>query len=381
MVAALLLVAQILSPKDQGAIVEVITADLRAPGFVVGKGKFVLSADHVVGSDSTIKISDGTNPQRTGYLVLHDYTRDISLYRVDRPFERSLTVRSKQASTPFDASVVYRSGDKVQSTDVQVEGNELRGQGLYYTLKPSLPHQLAGAPVVNTKGEVVAIALGQDDTLNRALSAETLDQFLRHETTVEHSNKLGKLVQTTDSTRILAAPDVDSPTYYTAVPLQYFLATDYDDQFMQMELPNGVQGYVRKTMVRVVNPAVTLSSPGVANGYEVVRVVNTMTSSEFKATKSNADWLAECAHFVHQVFLSAGRDLSADLSVQMDIGKEVPTIDDLTIGDRIYFGNAKLARVAIYLGNDEYISVGKDGKLARSKFEGTAAKPYFKALH
>ena len=100
-----------------------------------------------------------------------------------------------------------------------------------------------------------------------------------------------------------------------------------------------------------------------------------------KATSTNADWQKETARFVGAIFATSGREISDDASIQIDIGRPVNSVDDLQIGDRLYFGSNKSLFAAIYLGNDEYISVNKAGKLVTTKFGSTSSKPFYRALH
>jgi hypothetical protein len=159
------------------------------------------------------------------------------------------------------------------------------------------------------------------------------------------------------------------------------LVNDYSADFLAVTLPSGVVGYIRSSMVKIVTSNVSIGSQGVVNGYEVMRVVKTFDSSTLRPSTDTTAWQKETIRFVSAIFSTAGREISEDASVQMDIGRVVDNVDGLQAGDRIYFGTEKALWAAIYMGNGEYISVDKAGKLVTTKFADTATKPFFRALH
>ena len=388
MLASILILSQNSQPslsKFEGAVVSVQTADAVGNGFVIGKGKYLITCDRVVGSDSKIEISDGTNKLRTGYLMYHDYKLDVSVYRIDKPLAVWLKPATKGKSMQR-AFLVSRSQESGKiSTESVAPFNQATVDGRS-TIKfhSSTSLRVAGAPLLNSDGEIIAmsqIAPEGDQNLETGILAESIEKFLTDKSTDKETTYPGKVVQALDVTRVVATPDLDSRTYFTTVPLQYLRAEDYDDNFMQLTLPSGATGYIRKSMVRVLSSDVVVRSPGVANGYEVGRVIASFDTSSLHPSKTMVDWANECARFVHEVFLSAGRDISTDVQVQMDIGHEVTSIDDLAAGDRVYFGDTKNVRAAIYLGNDTFVSVSKEGKLVKSQFTSTSSKPFYKALH
>lgn len=373
--------------KVEPAIYSVTTDDMAGMGFAIGEGKFLMTCDHVVGSESKITIQDPKGPARHGYLVFHDPKLDVAVYRMDRTSPVSLTINSDTIQVGKSAFIVSKSPDQDGPSIEKVTLSEVKHEGdrADVALTGTVSVKFSGSPVLNAKGDVIGMAQASASTgqiLNSALSGFNLNKFLKDQSGPSQPTKyIGKLGQVLETTRVVESPDLNSKTFFMASPSQYIVVDDYSREYLKVIMPNGTEGYILAPMVQIVNPTLTTGTPGVANGNEIVRVVSTFDTSRLKASATNEEWMAESARFVGLVFATAGREISDDASVQIDIGREVKTVDDLQIGDRIYFGGAKVLRAAIYLGNGIYISVGKDGKLVRSKFDEASEKTFYRALH
>ncbi len=373
--------------KVEPAIYAVTTDDLAGMGFAIGEGKFLVTCDHVVGSESKITIQDPKGPARHGYLVFHDPKLDVAVYRMDRVSPASLTISSETVQVGKSAFIVSKSPDLDGPSIARVTLSEVKRDGVRadISIAGSVSTKYSGSPLLNEKGEVIGMTQASSSsgqTLSSALSGFNINQFLKTQSaTSEPTKYVGKLGQVLETTRVVETPDLNSKTFFVASPNQYIVVDDYSRDYLKVIMPDGTEGYILAPMVRIVNPTLTTGTPGIANGNEIVRVVNTLDPSRLKASATNEEWMAESARFVNLVFTTAGREISDDPNVQIDIGREVKAVSDLQIGDRIYFGNAKVLRAAIYLGNGEYISVGKEGRLVRAKFDDAPEKPFYRALH
>ncbi|MBS1725984.1 MAG: C40 family peptidase [Armatimonadetes bacterium] len=367
--------------KAEGAVFAVNTPDQRAYGFAIGNGKYLMTCDYVVGSDSKITIHDGKNKDFFGYLVFHDAKINVAVYRMDHTVSRSLTI-SAEPLPVGKRFYAIGGGFRFQGTLSGIRQDN--GRSIIQIKEPIGP-QLPGIPILDAKGIVLGMVQPiktDSDKSDYGLAASDLDKVLRQNAgPAQPTTFVGKLGRVAEATRVAELPDLDSRTYFVASQGQYLVVDDYNNEFMKVLLPNSTYGYILAAMVTIESPTLTMGTPGVANGYEVLRVVNTFDASTLHATTNEADWRKECARFVALVFSTAGREISNDLDVQLDIGHDVPTADDLQAGDRLYFGQKGKLMAAIYLGNDQYISVGRDGKLVKANFSGDSAKPYFAARH
>ena len=181
-------------------------------------------------------------------------------------------------------------------------------------------------------------------TLGTGISGYSLTQFLRKQgSPTEPTKYIGQLGQVIDTTAILASPDPDSISFFLAAPNQYLVVNEYSSDYMKVTLSNGSFGYVRSDMVDIVNSALTSGTPGIVNGSEVIRVLSVL--------------------------------------VQVDIGHDVVSADDLQVGDRVYFGKDNQLRAAIYVGNGQCTSVSKEGKLEAFPLPDRVSKPFVRAKH
>ena len=373
--------------KSERAVYAVKTEDHAGAGFAMGGGKYLITCDHVIGSDAKITILEPRTADRYGYLVFHDAKLNIAVYRMDRISPVSLSINTDSVKTGQSVYAVETLNGTTDRTISQgsVSGVKREGDRADIQFELKLDPKTSGSPLLNAKGEVIGMAQASasgDNPLSAGISGYNLTKFLRDQAAPPDApTVIGNLGQVLDTTRVCETPDLDSRTFFFASPLQFLIVNDYSADFLEVTLPNATKGYIRTSMVKIVVPNVTTGTPGVVNGYEVTRVVKTFDQSTLRATMSNADWQKETIRFVGAVFATAGREISDDVSIQLDIGRPVNSIADLQAGDRIYFGPSGSLIAAIYLGNDEYISVNKAGKLVTTKFVGTSAKPFYRALH
>ena len=366
--------------KFDRAVYAVRADDKLATGFVIGNGKYLVTRDHVIGSDSKISILEPKAPSHFGYLVFHNSKLDIAVYRMDRIAPVSFKVNSDaiQVGKPFFVMGNSRDLKGRAVAHGTLLSVQREGDGAYVEFSCSSSWLNSGCPMLNAKGEVIGMTQSSD----RGLSGYSITQFLKDQTVPPDApTVVGDLGQVLDTTRVCESADLDSRTLFFASPFQYLLVNDFSPDFLSVSLPNGTTGYIRTSMVKIVVPNVTTGTPGIVNGFEVTRVVKTVDPTNLKASSSVADWQKETVRFVNSVFTTAGRELSDDLSVQLDIGRPVESIDDLQQGDRIYFGKGNSLWAAIFIGNGEYISVNKAGKLITSKFGTSVSKPFYRALH
>ncbi len=372
--------AQVTDRADKG-VFKVITDDKVSAGFAIAGGKFLLTCDHVIGLDSKIKIEDSNSGSRNGYLVFHDSQLNVAVYRMDRPSSVSFVINTNSVKP---GSMEWLAGPRSRYSTAEMTGIKREGDTAFVVMKGATSLE-PGSPFLNSKGEVIGMYQPSDSGSLRTMSGisgYSLTQFLKAQSAPPSApTVIGSLGQVLDTTRACESADLDSPTIFTASPLQYLLVEDFSADFLKVTLPTGAIGYIRASMVKIIAENVTTGTQGVVNGGEVVRAVKTFDTSGLSATASTGSWQAETARFVEEIFSTAGREISGDMSVQMDIGKSVQSVGELQIGDRIYFGSAKSLWVAIYIGNDEYCSVTRAGKLVTTKFTPTSSKPFFRALH
>ena len=373
--------------KYERAVYAIHTEDHDGVGFSIAGGKYLMTFDHVIGSDAKIAILEPKAAPRHGYLVFHDAKLDIAVYRMDRvsPVSLSISGDEQKIGKPiYVLSAQSGTGDRsiVFGTILGINRDGERAD-IQFDFK--LDRKLSGSPLLNDNGQVVGMAQASTmdaATFSTGISGFSLNKYLRDQAAPPDVQTIvGNLGQVLDTTRVCETPDLDSRSLFFAAPLQYLIVNDYSADFLKVTLTNGAVGYIRSSMVKIVVPNVTTGTPGVVNGYEVARVVKTFDATGLKATSTNADWQKETARFVGAIFATSGREISDDASIQIDIGRPVNSVDDLQIGDRLYFGSNKSLFAAIYLGNDEYISVNKAGKLVTTKFGSTSSKPFYRALH
>ena len=373
--------------KCQSAVYGITTDDLAGMGFAVAGGKYLITCDHVIGSDSKITIHDPKGLPRHGFLVFHDSKLDVAVYRLDRPSATSLKVSSDSTEPGKSVYVIGDAPDEPEpsifsGTLTGVDRRPDRANLLFNTLASS---KYSGTPILNVKGEVIGmsqVSPAGGKTLGTGISGYSLTQFLRKQgSPTEPTKYIGQLGQVIDTTAILASPDPDSISFFLAAPNQYLVVNEYSSDYMMVTLSNGSFGYVRSDMVDIVNSALTSGTPGIVNGSEVIRVLSAFDSSTLTATKTTSEWLKQCASFVAEIFVSSGRDISDDVLVQVDIGHDVVSADDLQVGDRVYFGKDNQLRAAIYVGNGQCTSVSKEGKLEAFPLPDRVSKPFVRAKH
>ncbi len=374
--------------KAEKGIFGVQVEDHIESGFAIGGGKYLVTSDHVVGSTSTITVLEPKSKSRKGYLVFHDLKMNVAVYRMDRlsPYSFSFNNGLLKPSTRFFViSPTTRMVDggvpltgEISSVDSKSDTGQIR-----FSAPIGIVNR--GGPIINFAGEVIGMIQDPDSTSKDAffgITSARLSRFLRDQANPPvASTVIGNLGQALDRTVIYSTASADSSPLFMTSRNQYLVVSDFSPEFLKVTLPNGGVGYVPINMVSIVARNITLGDYGVANGREVIRAVQAIDAESIRPTSSEAEWRAETIRFVGSIFETAGREISEDISVQLDIGRSVATVDDLKIGDRIYFGKGSSLWGAIYLGDGQYISVSRAGKLVTMKFADSNSKPFFRALH
>lgn len=354
-------------------------------GFAIGNGKFLMTCDHVIGSDSKIAISGPKGAKWNGYLAFHDAGLNVAVYRMDHvsPYSFPIKGDAVKPGTRFFAFAPRPEGSALIAGNTSQEKRETESTNIQLSGALSTIH--LGSPMINSAGEAIGMIQGSELSggfVYFGLPRFSLAKFLRAQTVPPAAASIvGNLGQVLERTPVIAEPSADSSPLYMAGRNQYVIVSEYSLDYLRVSLPNGSSAYISKTMVAIVAQNVTLGAYGVVNGSEVNRVVKAFDATELRPTTTTEAWQKETARFVGLVFATAGREISDDLSVQMDIGRTVESVGELQVGDRVYFGKAGAVWAAIYLGNDEYISVSKAGKLVTTKFNSTSTKPFYRALH
>ncbi len=377
--------AEAVFKKCEKAIFTVNTSDGRGTGFAVKDGKFLLTCDHVVGTETKIEVLASKNETRFGCLVAHDPELDVALYRLDMSCPVSLKIATDKVNPGSQVFVIGSSLGFLEKSISQgiVAGVRREGDRADIQFDASISSGNSGSPLLNSKGEVIGMAqfhLKNGNNLNFGLSGFNIDQFLRQKPKKLNNEVIGNLGQAVETTNIYASPNTKSRIFYTAKQYKYLIVSKFTDTYHKVVMSNGVYGYARASQVAFLPQLVRSSSGavGIANGAEVVRLAASFDESTLRESSTTSAWLAECANFVKCVFSDAGREISSDVDVQLDIGTEIKKFEDMQAGDRIYFRGP---RAAIYLGDGKYASVTKNGKLTISDYDEVAVEQTIAARH
>lgn len=204
----------------------------------------------------------------------------------------------------------------------------------------------------------------------------------------EKKVSLGKIAQTTQSTRIYSRPSTRSKVRYTAAPEENLVVQDYKpgSPWKMVVLANMTYGYVRSETINVstydylVNessfrrqsaarqdqvamansPRATALSSRSAAG---LRAAVAQYSLNFKGTpyvwggndlKNGVD----CSGFVKQLYGQIGLNLPRTAAQQVNVGKKITRLEDLQPGDRLYFwdyGRNCVGHTGIYYGGGYFV--------------------------
>jgi hypothetical protein len=388
LLCALLLIsdAESVYRKAEKAIFTVETSDSVGTGFAIKDGKFLITCDHVVGTESkiTVKATNGSN--KIGYLVFHDKEADVAVYRLNVRSTSSLKLNTNTINPGSKVYVIGSSLGFLEKSISQgiVAGIRRQGDLALVQFDAAISAGNSGSPILNENGEVLGMAqmhLVRGQSLNFGLSAYNLDRFLNSKNEGEKGGSapeyVGKALKTT---RIFAEPNADSRVFFTASSNQYLYVSKYDNKFHKVRMSDGVFGYVDASevqMSQVVRPPSL--GPATANGKEVLRCIESYDQSKIRETSNLSLWMAECAEFVRSVFSACGREISADVEIQLDIGSRVARLEHLLAGDRLYFATGQYKRAAIYDGEKSFYSVTKSGKLIKNTLDEEAVRQLVEA--
>lgn len=305
------------------------------------------------------------------------------MYRLDRAAPTSLKLTTQKVNVGSQVYVIGTSLGMLEKSIFQgiVSGVRRAGDQAHIQFDAAISSGNSGSPLLNKDGEVIGMAqasLSEGESLNFGISSFNMVKYLSENTPAKLGALLGKLGQATQNCEIHELPDPASKVYSTAEEHQFLILVENEGPYYKVLMSNGVHGYARKDQLTITEKTVRRQSIGIANGSEIKRIVESYDESKLRETSKSAAWLSECAHFVCDVFAAAGREISADVNIQLDIGRPVERLEHLAVGDRVYF---KGPRAAIYVGEGHYMSVSKQGKLVKGPFDAEARKQLIAARH
>lgn len=191
---------------------------------------------------------------------------------------------------------------------------------------------------------------------------------------------LGKLGQTTEKTKIFAAPNSRARVYYTAKAFEYLVVrTSEKPAYLKVLLQNGVYGYVPKDDIAQLPYEVTADAP--ASKRSGGRQAGTLTSRTGSAlAQYSLNFLGtpykwggndvyngiDCSAFVKKMYGKVGVNLPRTAAEQALVGKPITMLEHLQPGDRLYFWDAKrnkIGHTGIYMGGGYFVhsSSGRKG--------------------
>ncbi len=198
---------------------------------------------------------------------------------------------------------------------------------------------------------------------------------------------LGRLGQTTASTRIYASPTSRSRIYYRAKPYEYLVLKPYNGEgWYKVMLQNGADGYVSAQKVTELPYQVTEKAPttrngrttlGSRSGADVARYSMQFQGTPYKWGGNDVYNGIDCSGFVKKMFGTIGISLPRTAAEQGKVGLPIKRLEDLQAGDRLYFWSSKrnmIGHTGIYLGNGWFINASSGHGQVTTDYLG---KPYW----
>jgi S1-C subfamily serine protease len=143
---------------------------LGGSGVVVAPDRVMATADMLAGG--TTFTVEAAGQERKAQVVSFDPGRDLAILAVPNLPAPALSFATDRAADGSDAVLLGYPEDEdgIRAIPARVrEVIELNGPDIYrehtvsrevYTIRGSVPHGLAGGPLINTSGEVIGIAFG-----------------------------------------------------------------------------------------------------------------------------------------------------------------------------------------------------------------------------
>jgi serine protease Do len=147
-------------PDAVGSVVLILSGGGHGSGFLVSSDGYVMTAEHVVGSDKYVKIRWSDGLEGVGEVVRSDKRRDVALVKVDPRGRQPLALR-KAAPQPGDT--VFAIGApldvKLQSTVTRgvASANRIIDGFSFIQSDVTVNPGNSGGPLLDEKGEVLGI--------------------------------------------------------------------------------------------------------------------------------------------------------------------------------------------------------------------------------
>ena len=169
--------------RAKGAVVTVRTKTGSGTGFVIGDGRLVVTAYHVVKDDWFQGVSVDLPGEDDVRYVGGDEDHDVALLELKHPIKTRLTLRS---STPPTGSRIFVIGNPLgflESTITEgiVSGLRKGGDNALLQISASVSHGNSGGPVLDESGAVVGLVKGtieEGQGLNFAVSSYVVRQVV-----------------------------------------------------------------------------------------------------------------------------------------------------------------------------------------------------------
>jgi cell wall-associated NlpC family hydrolase len=184
---------------------------------------------------------------------------------------------------------------------------------------------------------------------------------------------LGKLGQTVESVRIHSRPSKSSSVYYRAKAYEYLILRpskypgwaqvvmqDLRAGFIKLDSVARLPYDVTLDQTRMAKPVRSSSaSLGSINSREdVARVAQSFRGTPYVWGGNNLIRGIDCSGFVQQLFGKIGVNLPRTAAEQALVGTPITQLEDLKVGDRLYFWERKRNKVGhtgIYIGNGYFV--------------------------
>ena len=186
---------------------------------------------------------------------------------------------------------------------------------------------------------------------------------------------LGKLGQSTASSRIYASTSSRSRVYYHLKAYEYLVVQKTQSaNWLRVLLQNGIYGYVSSASVVMLPYDVTSDRPTSRTGPTIAaRSGSSLAQYSLNFVGTPYVWGGndsragvDCSGFVKEMYGAIGVHLPRTAAEQVNVGQPILKLEDLQPGDRLYFWEAKRGKVGhtgIYLGRGYFVpsSRGKGG--------------------
>lgn len=175
---------------------------------------------------------------------------------------------------------------------------------------------------------------------------------------------LGRLGQATRGMGIHRWLSTSSGVYWHVNPDEYLVVNDTKySKWLSVLLSNGYRGYVPRDSVSVMpfNVVKTVqegATAGYGEGYEVASSALQYLGTKYVWGGNSLSNGIDCSGFVKKLFGQIGIDLPRTAAEQSLVGEPITRYQDLQVGDRLYFWEAKknkIGHTGIYIGNGQFV--------------------------